>query len=55
MILNRCVLSKGDIREFEKELGSRLFYILPPMDDRVRQESIIRLLEALGIIGKKRK
>ena len=55
MILNRCVLSKSDIREFEKELGSRLFYVLPPMDDRTRQESVIRLLEAIGLIGRKRR
>ena len=55
MILNKCVLSKSDIREFEKELGSRLFFVLPPMDDRTRQEGVIRLLEAIGLIGRKRR
>ncbi len=55
IILNKCVLSKSDIREFEKELGSRLFYVLPPMDDRTRQENVIRLLEGMGLISRKKR
>ena len=52
IILNKCVLTKSDVKEFEREIGSKIFYYIPPVDDRVRQEAVIGLLSSLGIIVK---
>ena len=52
VVLNKCVLTKGDVKEFEREVGTKIFYYVPPVDDRTRQESIIGLLSTLGIISK---
>lgn len=53
IVLNKCCLTKSDIREFEKECGSRLFDVIPPFDDRSRQDSIINLLARLGLVRRK--
>ena len=51
IVLNKCLLSKSDIRQFESEAGGRLFYVMPPIDDRKRQQNISELLGRLGIIS----
>ena len=50
IILNKCLLSKSDVKQFESESGGRLFYVMPPLDDRKRQQNISELLGKLGII-----
>lgn len=52
-VLNKCVLTKSDIREFEREIGSKLFFVLQPIDDRQRQDGIIQLLSLFGIVKRK--
>ena len=51
LVLNKCVLTRSDIKEFEKEVGSKLYFVIPPIDDRQRQDSIIQLLSTLGIVS----
>lgn len=49
VILNKSLLSSKDILEFEYESKSKIFYNLPPLDDRERSiQSINRFLSALG-------
>ena len=55
IVLNKCLLSKSDVKQFESEAGGRLFYVMPPMDDRIRQPNISELLGKLGIIAYKPK
>ena len=50
IVLNKCLLSKGDVKQFESESGGRLFYVMPPLDDRKRQTNISEFLGKLGII-----
>ena len=51
IVLNKCLLSKSDVRQFESEAGGRMFYVMPPIDDRKRQSNISELLGKLGIIS----
>lgn len=49
IILNKSLLSSKDILEFEYESKSKIFYCLPPLDDRERSiQSINRFLSSLG-------
>ena len=49
IILNKSLLSSKDILEFEYESRSKIFYNLPPLDDRERSiQSINRFLSSLG-------
>jgi len=50
VIINRCTLNEGDIREFAREAGIDIFYVLPPLNDRDRSEIIADLLRTLGMI-----
>ena len=49
IILNRSVLSEKDIQDFEKESGSKVFFNLPALDDKLEYIDIINdFLIALG-------
>jgi hypothetical protein len=49
IILNRSVLSEGDVKDFEKESGSKVFYNLPSLDDKIdNDEVVIGFLISLG-------
>ncbi len=49
LILNKSLLSSQDILEFEYEAKSRVYYNLPPLDDRERNiQSLSRFLLKLG-------
>lgn len=50
VIINRCTLSENDIREFAREAGINIFYVLPPLNDRERSEVIANLLRTLGMV-----
>lgn len=52
IILNKCVLSKSDIKEFQHEIGTELFYVIEPFDDRQRQDCISKLISSLGLVNK---
>lgn len=49
IVLNRSVLDEKDVQEFEKESGSKVFYNLPYLDDKLDNQPIINdFLSALG-------
>lgn len=49
IVLNRSVLDEKDVQEFEKESGSKVFYNLPCLDDKLDNQPIINdFLSALG-------
>lgn len=50
VIINRCTLSENDVREFAREAGINIFYVLPPLNDRDRSEILANLLRTLGMV-----
>ena len=49
IILNRSVLSQSDVADFEKESGSKVFYNMPNVDDKIDDNVVIKkLLKELG-------
>ena len=53
VILNKCLLSKDDIKEFQNESGCRILHSLPPMNDRVDNSDILMpFFEKLGFVKK---
>ena len=50
IIINKSTLSEEDVKEFAKEAGVRIFYVLPPLNDRERSQELNDLLVNLEII-----
>jgi MinD superfamily P-loop ATPase len=50
VIINRCVLSDADVKEFAKEAGVNVYYTLPAVNDRELSSDIENLLKKLGMI-----
>lgn len=49
IILNRSVLSEKDVQDFERESGAKVFYNLPPLDDKLDYiDTVNDFLIALG-------
>ncbi len=49
IILNKSVLSSKDVSDFEKESDSKIYFNLPPVDDKLNNDEIIKkLLLSLG-------
>jgi hypothetical protein len=49
IILNRSILNENDIKDFERESGSKVFYNLPSLDDKVdNNETVTDFLISLG-------
>jgi MinD superfamily P-loop ATPase len=54
VIINRSVLSQADVREFAREAGINIFYMVPAINDREESQYINELLIKLGMVkGKK--
>lgn len=51
VIINRSVLNDGDVKEFAKEAGIKIFYVMPPLNDRETSENVRELLKMLGMIS----
>ena len=49
IVLNRSVLSEKDINDFERESGSKVFYNLPCLDDKLDNQTVIN--QFLSTIG----
>lgn len=50
IILNKSLLNNDDIKEFELESNSQIFYNIPPLNDRVDNSNIINeLIDKLNI------
>ncbi len=50
VIVNKSVLSEGDLKEFALEANINIFFVLPPLNDRESSEYIDKLLLKLGLI-----
>ena len=49
VLLNKSLLSTNDIRTLESEAGITFLYSIAPLNDRIFNESISKLLDILGI------
>ena len=48
-MLNRSVLNEKDIADFEKESGSKVFFNIPYLDDKLDNQSVInQFLSSIG-------
>lgn len=53
VVLNRCLFSDKDASRFASEAGVKLFYKLPPLNDRVDNSNVLYpFLEKLGLYQK---
>ena len=48
IILNKSLLNNKDIEDFEYEARTKVFYNLPPLDERRRNEEILNLINNVG-------
>lgn len=53
IVLNKSLLTSKDISEFEYESGSQVFYSIPPLDERRKNNEIVNLLSHLNLVGSK--
>ena len=54
IILNKSLLSKNDISSFESESNSKVYYNIPPLDEKKsNSEEMLPLLEKLGLLENK--
>ncbi len=51
VVLNQSILQNNDIFDFESEAGIRVFYNIPPLDERKRNSVIASFLSRLGLIS----
>ena len=51
VVLNQSILQNNDIYDFETEAGIKLFYNIPPLDERKRNSVIAGFLSKLGLIN----
>lgn len=52
LILNKSLLTNSDIMDFEYEGKTKVFYNIPPLNDRVRNEVLSDFLSKLGLLNK---
>ena len=50
VVINHSLLSQKDVEEFGMEAGIRVFYVLPPLNDRTRSTALDGLLVKLGFL-----
>ena len=51
LVLNKSLLENKDIDGFQQESGSRVFFNMPPLDERKRNPEIVSFGKKIGIIG----
>lgn len=51
IVLNKSLLSGKEISEFEYESKTHIFYNMPPLNDRRKNEEIVNFISKLGIFG----
>lgn len=50
VVINKSTLSDADVKEFASEAGIKVFYVLPPMNDRELPKEISDFLIYLGMV-----
>lgn len=53
IILNKSLLSNKDIADFEYEAKAKIFYNMPPLDERKKNPILEDFLYRLGVVAKK--
>ncbi len=53
LVLNKSLLTSRDVNDFEYEGKMRVFYNIPPLNDREKNEPLTGFLNALGLLNKK--
>lgn len=51
VVLNKSLLTANDVSDFEKEAGIQVFYNMPPLDDRKKNEVIHDFLARVGLLS----
>ena len=51
VVLNQSMLLNNDVFDFEREAEIKVYFNIPPLDDRKRNGIIAEFLEKLGILG----
>ena len=51
VVLNQSMLLNNDVFDFEREAGIRVFYNIPPLDERKRNGVISEFLDKLGLLN----
>lgn len=49
IILNKSLLNNKDINDFEYEARTKVFYNVPPLDERKKNEEIVNLIGSVGL------
>ena len=49
VILNKSLLDSRDVRDFEYEAGIKVFFNMPPLNERKKNEQVVDLLIKLGL------
>ena len=52
IVLNQSLLSNSDIMEFEYEGRTKVFYNIPPLNDRIKNPILSDFLSKIGLISK---
>lgn len=50
VVLNKSLLDSRDVRDFEYEAGIKVFFNMPPLNERKKNEPVVELLIKLGLI-----
>lgn len=50
LILNKSMLTNKDVTDFESESNSKIFYNIPPLDDRVENQILLDFASRVGLI-----
>ena len=53
VVLNKSLLNSKDLSEFEYEAGLKVFYNMPPLNERKKNEEVVDLLRKIGLVTEK--
>ena len=53
VVLNKSLLNNKDLSEFEYEAGLKVFFNMPPLNERKRNEEVVDLLRKIGLVTEK--
>lgn len=53
IVLNKCLLSDGDVKQLEYETNKKFYFKIPPLNDREDSDILEKFINKLGINEKK--
>lgn len=53
VVLNKSLLNSKDLSEFEYEAGIKVFYNMPPLNERKQNDEVVELLRRIGLVSEK--